>query len=393
MPHISLAMQNEGDVCVCNKNTDSLKDNKHNKIYLHQHGLEAAWNSYTRKVVAAGLDNGKRIPGCQACWNDEDAGKQSSRQFFNATFAEVSPSKEQPKVLIIKPGNTCNLGCRMCMPATSTSLYQDFYKLDVQRNKFTGTFKEYTKQFETVREGFRKDNNLIWEPFERWLPNLAFLDIYGGEPMLAPAMWDRMRAVVDAGNSKDIPVQFHTNATIWNDDYIQLLPKFKSVNIGLSLDSHIKEQLEYIRHGVVAETVFENVKRYKQLAEQHKNITLKITCTVTVYNVFYIDEIFTGLSKLGIPVFLSPVYSPEHYDIRHLPGPIKSLLLRKFNIDPSLNIITKLLIHTVPGCDIEWPRFCEEVELLDAIRNQSFLQTFPEWGQILEGYIKRRSLW
>ena len=108
-------MQNDGDICVCNKNTESFRDNKKDIIYIHKQGIEAAWNSYTRKMIAAGLDHGKRLPSCQSCWDDEDAGAVSKRQMdWKYIFEETVPNLDKLKVLMFGFGNSCNLACRTC---------------------------------------------------------------------------------------------------------------------------------------------------------------------------------------------------------------------------------------------------------------------------------------
>lgn len=387
MPHISLAMQNDGDVCVCNLNTASFKHNKtHETIYIHKEGLQSAWNSYTRKTIATALDRGIRLPSCQACWDKEDAGVLSARQLHNATFKDVKANKDQPRILIIKPGNVCNLGCRMCNPATSTSLYNDFYKLDVERKSFSGSFKEYTNNFEIIRESFSKDNEKIWNTLNDWLSDLHYIDIYGGEPMLSPEIWKNLKHAVDNKLSQSISIQYHTNCTIWNDDYIDLLKNFKLVNVGISIDSDDPKQLEYIRHKSKFEEVIFNLKKYIELNNKFKNIKPSITLTVSIYNVYYLDSIIKGLKQFSIPVNLNFVHSPSHYDIRHLPITVKRHLIEKFSQDYTLNKVVSILEQTIPGCDIEWPKWRKEVHLLDKIRNQSFQEVFPEWYSILKQF-------
>jgi sulfatase maturation enzyme AslB (radical SAM superfamily) len=388
LSHTSLAMQNEGDLCVCNKNTESLKDNNHNVIYLNRDGIQSAWNSYTRKMIMAGLDHGRKLPSCQACWDDEAAGKISSRQQFNQRLANVNPTKSQPKILIIKPTNICNFGCRTCQPNTSTSLYQDFFELDTQRKYFSGSLKEYTQQFKRIRDGFDSDNEKIWPVLKAWSSDLILIDIYGGEPMLAPAMWDTLESAVQNNFSKNIDIQFHTNISIWNDHYINLLPAFKSVNVGLSLDSDDPNELEYIRHNSVVSKIKENINRYIELSAQHSNISLMITLTVSIYNIWNLNRIINNLKDYKIPIGINIVYAPTHYDIRHLPIPVKNKLIDKFKNNSDLQSVVKILSHTIPGCDIEWPKFCQEVDILDKIRNQSFRETFPEfWNELVPFWV------
>lgn len=384
LSHISIAVQNDGDFCVCNLNTESLKSNKTKKVLkIHEDGLEEAWNSFTRKMIATGLDHGKRLPSCDYCWHLEDRGDRSPRQLYNETFKDVEVSKTQPKVLIIKPGNVCNLACRMCQPSTSTSLYQDFYKLDTTRKKFSGNFKEYTKNFEDIRNGFNPDNKLIWDVLDKWWSNLAFIDVYGGEPMLVPAFWNSVKFAVKQNAAKDISIQLHTNGTIWNEEYNELLTHFKQVRLNVSIDSHIKTHLEYIRHKSNSETVFDNLQRFVELAKSNTNITIAVTITISSYNIFYVDDTIEYFKNLGIPISINLVTKPELYDIRHLPQSVKNLLLTHVKNE----VLLSALRQTIPGCDIEWPKFCQELSIIDDIRKQSFADTFPEWYEILKPHL------
>jgi MoaA/NifB/PqqE/SkfB family radical SAM enzyme len=387
LSHVSLAVQNEGDVCVCNKNTQSFEDGKRNKLYLHKAGLERMWRSPTRKLITTALDHGKRIASCQACWDDEDAGVKSARQAFNEKLADLEPLPTQPRILILKPTNTCNMGCRMCQPSTSTTLYQDFFKLDTELKKFSGSFKDYTGQFETIRLGLGKQNADIWDTFRQWVPGLEFLDVYGGEPMLAPAMWDQLLQA----DVSDTKIQFHTNGTIWNQEYIDLLPKFKEVQIAVSIDSHIPEQLKYIRHKVDVDHLYANLQKYIGLSQQHSNISVNICFTVSIYNIWYADQITTELAKHGVPVTVNVVYGPDQYDMRHLPWEIKKPLAARLADNEYCHALVNLLNHNIPGCDIWWPKFWAEVKILDRIRSQSFAEAFPEYYQAILPYLPNES--
>ena len=98
-------------------------------MYAYSTPAADTFGSHTRKMIAAALDNGIQHASCQTCWHAESVGNQSARQQFNQIFSEVKVLPDQPRVLIIKPGNTCNFACRLCNPETSTSWYQDGYNL------------------------------------------------------------------------------------------------------------------------------------------------------------------------------------------------------------------------------------------------------------------------
>jgi hypothetical protein len=384
LSHVSLAIQNKGDACVCNKNTSSFTDSHGNLKFLYNTGLKEIWDLDSRKSISIRLDNGERVDGCQSCWNDEAAGVKSSRQSFNKQLINVDPMDEQPRVLIIKPSNVCNLSCRTCQPVTSSGLYQDFYKLETEQNTFSGTFKEYTSQFETIRDGFGQDNVAVWDTFEQWIPGLTFLDIYGGEPMLAPAMWERMISAGNAGTTSNTDAQMHTNGTIWNQDYIDCLHKFKSFNIGLSIDAARPDQLSYIRNGVDINRLTENIGKYIKLTKTHSNVTAYICLTVSIFNIWYIDEIIDELGKYGLQIGVNVVDAPEQYDFRHLPGEVKNTLIEKFNnykgnYPIQMSNLVNLLKHNIPRCNILFPKFWYELIALDKIRNQKFKDVMPEY--------------
>ena len=385
LSHVSLAVQNKGDCCVCNKNNASFSNNaKGEPMYLADFGLEDMWSKSSRQNIPKKLDAGEQVQSCHACWNDEAAGVESTRQTFNKSLADIEPAEDQPRILILKPSNVCNLGCRTCQPATSTGLYQDFYKLEQVQNTFSGTFKEYTNQFETIRDGFGRDNLPVWDTFERWLPGLVFLDLYGGEPLLAPAMWERMVKVANEGGAANTKMQMHTNGTIWNQEYIDCLPKFKSAHIGVSIDAVDPAQLSYIRTGVDSSKLFKNLEKYVALSKAHTNVTVYICLTVSIFNIWYLDEILNELSNHGVSVGLNVVYTPEQYDFRHLPHPVKNAIIEKFTTSTSncrskLEPIIKLLQNNIPGCNVYFPKFWYELKALDKIRNVKFEEIMPEY--------------
>jgi hypothetical protein len=84
---------------------------------------------------------------------------------------------------------------------------------------------------------------------------------------------------------------------------------------------------------------------------------------------------------LDIPVGVNLVTTPE-YDIRHLPQSVKNILIEK----TKNKIVSQFLQSDIPGCDIEWPKFCRATDLLDQLRNQEFKAVFPDWWKLLEPY-------
>jgi organic radical activating enzyme len=387
MPHLGLAIQNYGDVCACNINKLSYELNSQ-RYTVDQGPITDIWSSPTRQELVQALDSGQQHPSCKECWQAEQAKKQSRRQRMNENFGHLIPEPDQPRIVVVKPGNTCNAACRMCNPATSTSWYQDDYKRKKLKNSNLD-FKMYIKDFETVRNSFHPDNQNFWPVMEQWYKKLEMIDIYGGEPWLIDGVWAGLSRAIEQGHSSHIDIQIHTNLSIWNTDYLDILSNFRSVKIGMSIDSHVKPQFEYIRHKLDFDQCMTNAEKFVQYAQQHKNIAAVITTSPSILNIGNLDEIYQNLTKrFGVVVGLNNfVTTPdEYYDIRHLPCSVKQHLLEKFKKMPNLTVATNFMNQTIPGCDMYWPKFCMETDRLDQIRNQNFRTAMPEWFAVLEPY-------
>jgi len=389
MPHLGMSIQNHGDLCVCNQNDQSFKNDQDEVIFVHKDQLRNSWSSPTRKIIIDLLDSGHGMPAdqenhhCQSCYDNETAGIQSQRQRLNTILKDVTPLPDQPRVLIIKPGNVCNLACRMCNPETSSYWYTDAYKLAVRREGVTESFVKFTKNFEHIRNSFNKDNVNFWSDLAKWLPGLVFLDIYGGEPFLSKELFDTLDK---SPNPKNTSLQLHTNLTIYNEQYLEILSRYKSVRLGLSVDSHIPSQLNYIRYPVDVPLILENLQKFRDFFNRHKHVNLGINCTINTLNIFNVDEIYKILSDYRLPISINIVNYPTEYDIRILPDHVKSIILDN---NPNFkNRYSDFILQNLDNAGEHLKKFWQITKDLDEFRNQSFEKVFPEYYEILKSYIK-----
>ena len=396
MPHMGLAIQNKGDMCVCHCNSESyMLDGKVQTI--DKITVDEIWQSPTRKMLIEQLDSGQKHHSCQVCWDAESAGKLSVRQELSALFSDLEPDPDQPKILILKPGNTCNAACRICGPDTSTSWYRDAFELEKRKSPDI-KFNNYIKDFEAIKNSFNPDSPNMWPVLDRWYEKLKFLDIYGGEPMMIPGLWTSLQQAIAHGFAKDIDLRISTNGSHWNEEYMHILSQFKSADVGISIDSHIKAEFEYMRHKLDYDMTMQNSKKIIDYIQQHDNMTVRVCCTVSVLNIWNLIDINESLSSVldinvGIPNF---VYFPDHHDIRHLPKDVKRKIIDKLKNNASYDPVINYMNQVVPGCEMYWPKFCLETDKLDRIRNQNFKAVFPEWYAILEpfwDYKKPNSGW
>jgi MoaA/NifB/PqqE/SkfB family radical SAM enzyme len=384
MPHIGMQIQHSGRLSVCNQNPLEFRNSKGTLVQVHKDRLRDSWNAPERQAVKDALDNGVPHANCNGCFDQEAAGQISQRIKLNSAFGNLSASETQPRVLVIKPGNVCNLACRMCSAEASSAWYSDSHKLAVKNQNFNGSLHDYTKQFNNERDGFHLDNVEFWQELREWIPELTFIDIYGGEPFLATGLFNSLSWAAEQGSTANTNLQLSTNLTIYNEKYLNVLSKYKFTYIGMSIDSHLPAQLNYIRYPCDPEQILINLQKFKDYFANHDNVNLGITLTVTPFNLYYLDEIHANLSKYFEFDEFNFVNIPTKYDVRILPRDLKLQIIEKIN-KPK---ITDYLLQEVDPTGNYFKIFWQEVKDLDLIRNQSFQATFPEFYDILKPYVQ-----
>lgn len=374
---IGLSSQNGGYASVCNQSKNFFYDNNNAIIRFDTHSLHDAWNSPTRKEIDTSLTNGIRHPNCQDCWDEEDAGRTSKRQHHNIEFGSVDSLPNQPRAIILKPGNTCNLGCRHCHPSVSSGWYRDAHKLENKTTKYS----DWLKQFSHIKDSYNSDNNNFWKVLDDWTPNLVYYDLFGGEPLLTPRLYKNLESSAINGYAKNQIIHINTNGTIWLDNFNNVFSKFKKVYFDISSDG-INEQFEYMRYPAKWQEFTENLNKYKLLSTKYPNIFVSITVTVSLYNILYLPRIVSYYESLGFTVSLNLLHTPTFMNIRVAPSKIKSYLSNFLDKNKFQNIINFLNID-YQNDRILFDEFVQHTKKVDKIRNQEFGKIFPEMAQLI----------
>ena len=89
------------------------------------------FNRDTFVDVRQSLSSGVRHSACSNCWNEEDSGRKSKRQRDNEKYVhDLQNGVTAPYEGIVKVelnlGNTCNIKCRTCHPAISSSCFKPY---------------------------------------------------------------------------------------------------------------------------------------------------------------------------------------------------------------------------------------------------------------------------
>ena len=242
---------------------ESLESRKGEKYSVDKISPDEIWNSDGMRIVREKMLSGKRVSACKHCYYQESIGRVSYRQIFNETWcsSDMGPSikkrveksrnnnfivSEPPLYLDIRPGNLCNLKCRMCDSGNSSSLYKEQKELlSEKKQRFSSLIDTSFFQEETSYNWYHREK--IWEVVNKWIPGIRKLYFTGGEPTLIEKNWKLIKYVQDKGYSKKIRLDFNINCTHVPEKLLETFDHFHSIYLNLSVDGYGKVQ-EYIRH-------------------------------------------------------------------------------------------------------------------------------------------------
>ena len=304
---------------------------------------------------------GKEITGCENCYFNERAGVESEREKANQIYGRV----EIPKLraLDIMLDNVCNLKCRMCNSGYSHTWKNDEYAL-------------YGRNIEVPK--YLKNtyvDSLNLQDIER-------LVLQGGEPLYSPDFEKILDKLNEQNKLENVELWISTNATIVpNQKIINYFNRFKKVSISLSLDAYDK-LFEYIRKNANFEKVKTVLDFFHNLANE--TIEFSINCTVTIYNVNYIDNI-KEYYNINYPKFHwheNCLVLPEELCISNTPQEFKDQIAKKIKNETVLNVIKN------SGTDC-FKYFIYYTEKLDSIRKDNLEEANPWLFNFIKQYEKR----
>lgn len=377
---LSLSVHNGGHVSICNGSREIFYSDDGTPITLDKFSLAQAWNSPTRKEIQQSLKNGVQHKNCDDCWIKERAGHPSMRQNHNSNLSAAIPLNDRPRVIVLKPGNVCNLACRHCDPATSTGWYNDAYSLEQKPNGYS--YHDFLKKYKIVKESYDPENSNVWGDLSKWIPDLLYYDLYGAEPLLLKPVLKLLDAAVATNSAKNQTIHINTNGTIWRDEFFETFTNFKQVFLDISVDG-IQEQFEYMRHPANWQQVLDNIIKYKKLSRIHSNIQVAITVTVSVYNIWYLNDIVKYFNDLEIECGINILHNPENMNIRILPDNVKKLVEEK---NTNFSSVTNFMNMDIDDSEQLFANFFYNTHKIDTIRQQDFTKVFPEFYEIIKEY-------
>ena len=378
--------------------------------------IDEIWNSYGFREARKKMLSGQKIKACSHCYYQESLGRTSYRESFNREWLTSSSREEilrrvetsrtnggrvdsPPLYLDIRPGNLCNLQCRMCNPGSSSKIYQEHEELlKEKKEEFsplieTAYFNKDKKMFHSWHE-----NPKIWKVIDSWMPGVKKLYFTGGEPTLIKRNWEILDYIKDKGFSQNIYLDFNINCTHVPDKLLDTFESFQGVCLSLSIDGYGKVQ-EYIRYPSRWKVVEKNIK--KVLERKTDRVSVYFSPVVQVYNILHLTELLRWVDSLQEEFECRILHAlifcdaPSFLDIAILPQNVRDRALKQIQeyldtyqgsnsfLIECLQSIQTILKTKFKNSKKNLRQFFQYTRILDEKRGESFQMVLPELYQLL----------
>jgi len=340
-----------------------------------------AWTSTGAEQLRKSFLAGEKPASCRECWREEQAGLYSLRQIRieTTTQSQLDILKSEgtrltPESLDLKLSNLCNLKCRICGAAASSSWEEEIRQ---KENPY----------LRIDHKNILSQENL--ETFKTWLPHLRRIEIFGGEPLMNPEFYKILDLCIDSGHSRDITIHCNSNGTVFSSKYVKKFDQFKEISIYFSIDD-IDERFTYQRYPAPWPEVKENLRRFSEARNSHTHFG--INCTVSLFNVYYLPEFIGWAESQSFQTGFNVLHMPQYFSIVNLPESAKASISERLSSarrqfpahcaswEPIIN-----LMRTESD-----PRLIRqalaEIKKIDGFRDQSFARVFPEMWELLKSY-------
>jgi len=402
MPYIHMAIESNGDIKPCCYGKPI--ENGNDKLNISGSTIGESYMHPARHEWIDSFDKNEQSKLCINCWKDNN--RYVNRIKFSVQRHAIDFTEEvmlgekaerKLKWLEIKPGNRCNLKCRICGVHNSSQWTKDAYQLnyETKRSLTADTFKE-SEEFKWTQQCEWIDEEKVWNDINGMGEDLELIHIMGGEPFMVPEHFTLLQKIIEDQNldHANIDLRYNTNGTKFPDDeQMEIIRQFRSVEMQLSIDD-IGKRFEYARNLGVWDEVEENLKKFSELNKTTNRLfNCRIDCTVSMFNIFYLDEFEKKMNELGFSIGkYADHYVMAHWnDIRYLSDAAKQKVIEHYPnpSDWTSGTLKFMLESKPPAQTLDFKnKFMSTVNILDRLRKENFAEVYPEWYSILEEYNK-----
>lgn len=389
LPWIQVHIKNDGSIYPC-CNMGEVKNERIQKINFQEDENKNIENSHLLRKLRTAMLKGEFPRECEGCYKIERSGAKSVRQTKNKKYENDIPKilSEQNselntngilKSLDLRLGNTCNLKCRMCWPASSSALIQESIDLGfLDHNRYKEVFG---LRFDAYRKLIDKN------------PSLESVSLAGGEPFLIPEFYQIIDHMIKADRASYISLTIHTNLTKIPPNFIEKLLFFREIKFLISIDG-VGPINSYIRHPSNWEKIVENIHLVNQWSENSKFRT-QINITAQAMNILNMPDVlhFSMQQKNFFPPVLTELVDPPELSIKSLPEEllqIAKIQLQQFRnslaakerppkwtlrelTDFSMSLESLIVrLSKTSSCSTSFLKFVQRLEKVDRYRKTSY---------------------
>ncbi|MDC1040264.1 twitch domain-containing radical SAM protein [bacterium] len=381
--------------------------------------ISSVWNNNHYRKIRKQMVEGERVDGCEPCYELEDLGIPSYRenyiqdwmgfhreadnirQIVDKSIDNDYVVEESPQYLDFRLGTLCNLRCRMCQSQNSSAIYKELKDEElyteeerdfIVKTSHWNDFSDYTQPW--------FDDPGFLSTVEEWLPNVNRLYFTGGEPTIIQRVYWILEKCVELGLNDNIDLVFNSNMTNIQPRFLDLIAKFKSVLMCLSVDGYSTTN-EYIRSGSTWSIVDKHIRDY---ATSEVVGNLLFSPVVQIYNILDVTDLIDYAERIqketGRRIDISFLLNnyPKCLDIRNLPQHVRDAAIEHLetwsatstyfaederNKQTVLGLIKALKENYNEDSEQQMQIFKEYTELLDKKRNQSMADSLPDLYKLL----------
>jgi radical SAM protein with 4Fe4S-binding SPASM domain len=362
--------------------------------HINKKSLWEIWNDEPIKKLRENMLNDIPTKSCQVCYNNQAAGKSSLRQDFNGdlfryykkfvydTNEDFSVNEPGFVWWDLKLSNKCNFKCRMCSWTSSSS-----FELE-QFGKISGKWDAAEKTYEEV------------EPYLGMVNHLYFS---GGESLIIDEHWKILDKVIELGRNNKVTLAYNSNFSnlVYKGRHIfDMWDQFnRDLQVHISVDG-VGARGELIRKGFKWDRFVSHAEQFRDRFK-HKERThqLHFDCTVQALNIFDVVNLHQYLYTSGLMknidfFFLNFMQTPIEQSVWILDKKTKEAAKENIrnHIDNFLIpnrskrsvIFYESLIKYIDLYQEQrlLPAFLDSMRKFDKKRNESVIETFPEFQRI-----------
>lgn len=337
------------------------------------------------------LCDGKELERCLHCYQDESVTDIGFRQRRNqqaaifpdadfdqslkesTIYKEISKPRQHPRFYHVSFSNVCNMACVMCDASNSTMLATDWAKAGIISSV-------------PVRQDWT--NGPAWAGFLTHLlnnPEIMCLHVMGGEPMYHKKFKELIHFLVD-NNHTNFHFTVVTNGSIYDAELVEMLTKFKSVQIEISIESFDSSN-DYIRWPSDTNNIRQNILKYLQ----HRTDTIDIVLRTVpqLLSLMHYDNVLSFALDNDVVIDSNILYRPDYFQPTLLPVDIKNIIRQRLQpyaeLDTEKDAVKNINIRNRGRLK---QAIAANANLVLGLLNRS-VDNIPEKRQALVDYLQR----